>query len=248
VLIPRQLLILFFIVAPLRADEAKLAVAANFQPTLRQLADAYEKESDHRFTLIPGSSGKLFAQIRFGAPFDAFFSADEEKPAKLTQERKPSDSKPRIYAHGQLALWIPNSPITENFSVAEYIHSANTRRIAIANPKLAPYGHAAIRFLESQGLLQAARPKLIYGENVAQAAHFVSSGTVDAALIAYSTVLSDPSNDPTRIWLPPQRSYPPIRQSALILTDNSAAKGLFAFLDSEVAQRIIKAAGYQSAR
>ena len=228
-----------------RSENARIAVASNFHNTLARIIETFEQITEHRFTLIIGSSGKLYAQIRAGAPYDAFFSADSEKPAKLAQDFAYPDSRIAVYAHGRLVLWVPGHSFDSDFDIASFIRSADTGRIAIANPKLAPYGQAAIAFLKEVELLDSANEKLIYGENISQAFHFVASGAADAGFIAHSLILSLPDYDPTSVWLPDLNTYPNIKQAAIQLTENPAATDLFTFLKTQEARNIVQAARYE---
>ena len=227
-----------------RSENARIAVASNFHHTLTRIIETLEQTTEHRFILIIGSSGKLYAQIRAGAPYDAFFSADSEKPEKLAQDLASPDSRTSVYAHGRLALWAPEHAFDPDFDIASFIRSADTGRIAIANPKLAPYGQAAIAFLKEVELLESVNEKLTYGENISQAFHFVSSGAADAGFIAHSLIRSLPDYDPKSVWLPDANTYPPIEQAAIQLTENRAANDLFTFMKTQEARSIILNAGY----
>jgi molybdate transport system substrate-binding protein len=225
------------IALPLRAETALAAVAANFAGAAGALVQAFAADSGHEVVLTTGSTGKLFAQISNGAPFDLFLSADAETPARL-QALGHGAAFP--YAYGRLMLWAPAS--LADAAPPEVLKS--TRHIAIANPALAPYGTAALETLEGLGLAQSARPQIVMGENVGQAYALVASGAAGAGFVAASALTAAA---PGLVWLVTPDLYTPIRQDALVLqhgAENPAALAFAAYLQSPAARAIIQGFGY----
>lgn len=241
----RLLIICSVGVSIVRSDQARVAVASNFLLALQRLTQSFEQSSHHQFTLVTGSTGKLYAQIRAGAPYDLFFSADEKTPRKLLVDLSLPEENFATYAHGRLAFWVPGWLIPGNFDLSAFIQSPDTKRIAIANPKLAPYGQATLVFLEKAGLSAGIKEKLSYGENISQAFHFVSSGAADAGFVALSLFATQAKDHADEIWLPESQDYPTIKQSVLLLTENEAARELYDFLKTDTARNIIQQYGYE---
>ena len=225
-----------------RPASARVAVAANFQPILEELAAAFEqRHPGDQLAIIQGSTGKLYAQVKAGAPFDLFFAADAQRPALLEKEGLALPDTRFTYAQGRLALWtgkaeIPSDPMA-------WLAETPELRIAIANPKLAPYGLAAEAFLSAAQLLDQPNLRLIKGESVGQTFHYVRSGAAQAGFVAYSQLLAQ--NIPaTSYWLPDTDSYPAIEQQAVRLTDNPIAIDFIAYIRADAARRQIEEAGY----
>lgn len=223
------------------------ATAANFATTLRHIAAEFEKRSNEniRVKVVSGSSGKLSAQIINGAPFDIFFSADKENPDRLIAEGKASPGARLTYALGGLAL------VTSNRAIDKPLNELLTGRfnkLAIANPKLAPYGRASIETLNALGAHNKAKDKLVVGENVMQAFQFVASGNADLGLVALSQIQQvDPAlRKRLRIWKVPASLHNPIAQDAVILSrgNRQAAGALMSFVSTHPAENIITANGY----
>lgn len=224
------------------ADTLTVAVASNFAETLEQLATEFERDSPHRLRLVRGSSGRHFAQIVNGAPFDLFFSADAERPRRLLSELGYSADRLYSYATGRLVLW--GSELESAASAPQMLHSGAFDSIAIANPRLAPYGQAALESLEAMDLkrLLDERPgKVVRGENVAQAYQFVTSGNADLGFVALSQVLHAGASN---YWIVPENYYQPILQQLLVLRESDASKELIRWLASDKARLIIEQAGY----
>lgn len=232
-----------FCLSPANAGEAHVAVAANFKPTLDRLEAAFEKQSGHRLIVTSGSTGKLYAQIVNGAPFDAFLAADEARPQML--EASGVAGMRFTYAVGQLTLWEPGAAETGLRRLASYDY----RRLAMANPDLAPYGLAARQVMDSIGVgaKANANARRVYGENVAQAFSFVRTGNAELGFVSLSLVLSLPPEKRGAYWTPPQTLYDPVRQDAVLLTrgaENTAATSFMEFLKSDAAIKIITENGY----
>ncbi len=228
---------LFLLSSGSTAEPLRVSVASNFADTMRDLINHYVAAGGARPELVIGSSGKLYAQIVQGAPFDLFFSADVARPKALEDAGLTVAGSRRSYALGQLVLW----PAAEN--AEPQLRSFRYRRFAIANPRLAPYGRAAMAVLEKLVVVPAGRSQLVFGENIAQAYQFVYSGNADAGLVAQSQM--QPGDD---YWIIPSDWYPAIEQQAVILQNSrelAAAKEFMAFIDSDAAAAVIVAAGYR---
>ncbi|SEN02332.1 molybdate transport system substrate-binding protein [Pseudorhodobacter antarcticus] len=223
---------------PANADTALAAVAANFAGAATALAADFKTRSGHDITLTTGSTGKLYAQIIAGAPFDVLLSADAAIPAQL---QAAGHGLAFPYAYGVLTLWAPNRTTTDATTL---LQSTETRHIAIANPDLAPYGAAAKAALTAMGIYDKIADKIVMGQNIGQAFALTSSGAADAGFIAKSALPADATGF---IWDVPPALYPPIQQDAILLTygaDNAAAKGFLDYLQSPNAHAIIAQFGY----
>lgn len=238
----------FTLSASAQAAELRIAVAANFAGTLQKLADQYRQSHGTILRLSSGSSGKLYAQIINGAPYDIFLSADSERPGALIDLAVADMNSLFSYAQGTLALWNPNA----NPAVAQgqTIHFAHIKYLALANPRHAPYGRASRQVLEALGQWQTLRSenRLALAENITQAWQYGASGNVDLAFVALPQLVQN-QIDPTTYWLPPAQLYSPIIQQGVILTktgDEAAARHFRHWLISNAdAAATIRAAGYQ---
>ena len=228
------------------AAEVRVAVAANFASTLRLLAPEFAAETGHRLLISPGSTGKHYAQIRNGAAFDVFLAADAEHPMRLEAEGTGIAGSRFAYAEGRLALWVPGQG--DLGDPAAYLARGAFRRVAIANPRLAPYGQAARQVLEAWGLWDALQSKLVRGENIAQAYQFVASGNAEVGLVALSQLLTGEAVAQADYRPVPDTLYRPIAQHALLLRRSAAAEAFLEFLKGEQALRLIRAAGYRVPR
>ncbi len=242
-----QLFCLFWLVyaANAFADDVRVAVASNFYKPMQEIANEFEALTAHRVVISPGSSGKLYAQILNGAPFDLFFSADQEKPQALVKAGGGDPESLFTYAIGKLVLWSSESDL----DVQAKLLQGDYRRLALANPRLAPYGKAAVDTLVSLGLDGAdEQKKWVRGENIAQTWHFVSSANTELGFVAMSQVL-DYGEDRGSAWIIPQAMHDPIRQDALLLTNSRQVKAASEFMDfvkSRRASEIIESFGYDS--
>ena len=221
------------------AAEARIAVAANFAPALRALAAAFEARGGGRMVIVVGSTGKLYAQIRHGAPFDALFAADEQRPQLLEQQGRARPGSRFTYAIGRLALWSPEAGRVD--AAGRVLTEGRFRHLAIANPKLAPYGRAARQVLTARGLWPSLRPRLVRGENVAQAWQFVHSGNAELGFVALSQVRQAQTGSH---WVVPQALYAPIVQQAVLLTDNPLAADFLRFVRGGEGRAMIESFGY----
>ena len=218
------------------AEPVRVAVAANFAKPLETLVALYGKSHpDATIEITVASTGKLAAQIRQGAPFDIFLAADDRRPTELDQEGRGVEGSRRVYALGRLALWSPRAGLDLGPALLE---SGDLSPIALANPRLAPYGAAGQAVLDSLSL--PASVKVVQGENVGQAYHFVSSGAAPAGFVAFSQVRGAGGS----LWLPDSGLYPTIEQQSLLLQDRAEIRAFYEFLDSDAARARIEEAGY----
>jgi molybdate transport system substrate-binding protein len=242
----RLLSVVIAILSPLdaQAAEAIVAAASNFTAPMQKLASLFERESGHTLTLTFGSTGKFYAQIVHGAPFDVLLAADAATPARL--EREGRGSQRHAYALGRLVLWSAQPDrVDENGGLLKQPPLA---RLAIADPKLAPYGAAAIQTLDRMGLLTAWRPRFVIGENISQAYQFVVTGNAPLGFVALSQVYADDRLQSGSAWIVPDALYQPIRQEAILLNkgeSNAAAIALMQFLRSDKARAVIRDYGYR---
>lgn len=226
------------------AEQATLAVAANFAGVVKQLAPAFERESGHRLQISVGSTGKFYAQIANGAPFDALLSADEDTPRRLEQENLAVPGTRFTYAVGKLALWSPRAGFIDDRG--EVLRRAPFKRLAIANPRLAPYGAAARRTMERLGVWATLQHKVVQGENIAQTFQFVSSGNAELGFVALSQLREQPRGGSH--WVVPSSLHDPLRQDAVLLrpgAENAAARAFLAFLRENASRDAIRAFGYE---
>jgi molybdate transport system substrate-binding protein len=229
------------------AETTLVAVAANFTKPMNEIAAAFEKSTGHTAKLSFGSSGKFVAQIENDAPFEVFLSADNESPAKLQKDGFAVAKSDFTYAIGKLVLWSASPNVVD--AQGQVLSKGGFKHIALADPKLAPYGVAAIEVLKSKKLLEKLTPLFVQGENIAQTYQFVSTSNAELGFVALSQVIDA---DKGKIvsgssWLIPENLYAPLKQDAVLLNkgeSNPAAVGLLKFLKSEPALAIIKKYGY----
>ncbi len=233
--------LLFLASGVVTAAEIKVAVASNFAATMKQVIEFYHASHLHRVKLISGSSGKQFAQISNGAPYDIYYAANKRFPKELVQKGHGVKGSLYLYATGQLVLWSTSGP-----SLSEQdLRHPTPARIAIANPRLAPYGQAAQQALANMGVLNELRVKLVRGENINQAFQYVATGNAGLGLVALSQVLASKDVKAGSYWVIPQRYYDSIDQYAVLLTDGEAQRSFYEFIKSEEIQSLIKANGYR---
>ncbi|MEO2218188.1 molybdate ABC transporter substrate-binding protein [Chromobacterium vaccinii] len=235
-----RLALLCLILSPLAlADTVNVAVASNFQQTLDKIAKSFKAATGHDVKASAGASGKLAAQIRQGAPFEVFLSADDERPTELAKAGVGQASSQFTYAYGQLALW---SKQRDDAGEAA-LRQGNFAKLAVANPATAPYGRAAMETLAALKLEAAVKPKLLTGDNIGQTMQFADVGGADFAFVAYSQLLEQGIH--SRYWLVPEKLHQPIRQDALLIKSTPAATALMAFLKGEQARALMAQAGYR---
>jgi molybdate transport system substrate-binding protein len=230
---------------PSQAAEVSVAVAANFAPPMQRIAAAFEQETGHKSILSFASTGSLYAQIRHGAPFEILLSADSQTPAKLESEGLGLTGSRFTYAVGRLVLWSKQPGFVDE--KGQVLRVGKFDRLAIANPKLAPYGAAAIQTLTQLGLLTSMEPKLVQGENLAQAFQFVATENAQLGWVALSQVMVEGKIAQGSAWIVPSKLHSPIAQDAVLLVkgrDNPAAAALMRYLRSDRAKAIMFSYGY----
>ena len=227
------------------ADDVQVAVAANFAAPMKLIAAAFEKDTGHKAVLSFGATGKFYAQITNGAPFDAFLAADDETPARLEKEGAAVKGSRFTYAVGKLVLWSAQSGGVD--PQGEVLKTGDFKKLAIAAPKLAPYGAAALETITRLGLLSRLEPRIVTGESIGQAFSFVATGNAELGFIALSQVYENGQIKSGSAWVVPEALHSPIRQDAVLLgkgAGNKAAVMLLAFLKTESAQAVIRSFGY----
>ncbi len=233
------------------AETITIAVASNFRPAMNELISEFEAESGHEVLVSYGSSGRFFAQINNGAPFDAFFSADQEKPVLLVEAEGEGEEKLAsgrfTYAIGALALWSKSPGL--QLDQAGVLRQGGYNKLSIANPRLAPYGVAALEVLASLGLEESTRERWVQGENITQAFQFVDSENAEFGFVALSQIMQDGAIAEGSVWLVPAELHGPIRQDAVLLKRGENKQAAIDFLDfvqnSGKARTIIQSYGYR---
>jgi molybdate transport system substrate-binding protein len=230
------------------SDKIVVATAANVQYVMKEIQKEFEKETGEEIQIVVGSSGKLTAQIREGAPFDVFVSADTKYPQEIFKNGG-SDEEPKIYATGSLVLWAKDIPETELSTTI--LSTEKVKKIAIPNPRNAPYGEAAIEVLKAQNLFEKTEKKLVYGESIAQTAQYISTGSVEAGFNALSIVLSPEMKNKGHYIIIDSTLHKPIQQAAILLKHSNASpkkessQKFYNFLYSNKAKQIFKKYGYK---
>jgi molybdate transport system substrate-binding protein len=227
------------------AGEVNIAVASNFSRPLKKISQLFENRTGHRVNLSVGSTGKHYTQIHHGAPFDLFYAADSKRPALLEKERLIIPGSRFTYAIGKLVLWSPRKDYVDNQGMILQQHGA-FQHIAIANPRLAPYGRAAKEVLEAKGLWKGLFLQAVRGENIGQTFQFVKSGNAELGFVAWSQIQSpDPDQSiPGSYWDIPASLYSPIEQQAVQLTASPIASDFLNFSHSQEVAGIIRQSGY----
>ena len=228
------------------AGVVNVAVAANFAAPMNAIAAEFSRDTGHEAKTAFGASGKFYAQIRNGAPFDVLLSADDETPAKLEQDGATVAGSRFTYAVGSLVLWSADPRRVDGNG--DVLRQGGFRKLAIANPKLAPYGRAAVETLDHLGLRDSVSSRFVQGENVGQTHQFVVSGNAELGFVALSQVMKDGQLISGSAWVVPETLHAPIRQDAVILSaarDNPAATALMQYLRGDKARAIIKGYGYR---
>ncbi len=227
------------------AETLVVAVAANFHQTGQALADAFESLTGHQVTVVPGSTGKHYAQIVNGAPFDIFLAADSAYPQRLEEESLALPATRFTYAGGTLVLWSPEADLVD--PEGRILERAVFRHLSLANPDLAPYGAAARQVLETLGLWESLQSKIVWGESIGQAFQFVASGAADLGFVALSQIKAHARKEwAGSMWRVPQELYRPIEQQAILLSDSRPGRDFLDFLRSEAALELIREFGYQT--
>lgn len=217
-----------------------VAVASNFTPTLEKLVPEFERKTGHSVTLVSGATGRHYAQIVNGAPYDLFLAADAEVTARLEEEGRAVSGSRAVYAIGRLALWSRTAEYVD--AQGAVLAGGDFRRLSIANPRLAPYGEAAVEVLTTLGQYERLSERLVQGENIAQTYQFVDSGNAELGFVAYSQVLENGAAG--SYWLVPEDMHAPLTQELILLKDGAAAREFIAFLLLPSTQAMIAASGY----
>jgi molybdate transport system substrate-binding protein len=237
---------LLLIAGMAQADAVSVAVATNFSEPMKKISAEFEKTSGHKVALSFGSTGKFYAQVKAGAPFEVLLAADDETPGKMAQEGLAVKGSRFTYAIGKLVLWSAKESIVD--SNGDILKRGSFEHLAVANPKLAPYGAAGVQTLQALGVYDAIAPKLVQGENIAQTYQFIVTGNALLGFVALSQVIGgDGKAKSGSAWIVPEKYYTPIRQDAVLLArgkDKTAAVELLTFLKTPDAARIIQSYGY----
>lgn len=224
------------------ADIIRIAAASNFAPTLKAIAPYFERQTGHKIVISTASTGKHFAQIKQGAPFDLFFAADSEHPQLLEQTGAAVADSRFTYALGKLVLWSTDPDLLDRD--ASVLRKGDFRYLAIANPKLAPYGRAAKQILEDFKLWDHLQTKIVRGENIAHTFQFVYSGNAQLGFIARAQLTQLQSGNQGSAWPVPQSLYGPIEQQAVLITSKDSAKAFLEFVKTPQMLEIIQGFGY----
>lgn len=228
-----------------QAAEVQVAVAANFTAPMQTIAAEFEKDTGHRAVLSFGSTGKFYAQTRNGAPYEVFLSADDSTPARLEREGAAVPGSRFTYAIGKLVLWSAKPGYVD--AQGEVLKRAEFQHLALPNPKLAPYGAAAIEVMRGMGVLEAAEPRFVLGENLPQAYQFVLSGNAELGFLALAQIVKDGKLIEGSTWQVPADRHAPLRQEAVALagaSGNPAAAALLDYLKGAKARETIRSFGY----
>lgn len=228
-----------------RADTVPVAVAANFTAPMQKIAAAFEADTGHRVELSFGATGKFYAQISHGAPFQVLLAADDTTPARLEREGRAVAHTRFTYAIGTLVLWSAQPGYVD--AQGAVLKTGDFKHLALANPKLAPYGLAATQVLDKLGLTAQLQPRCVQGENIAQTFQFVATGNAPLGFVALSQVMEDGKIRTGSAWQVPASLHDPIRQDAVLLLpgkDAPAARALMNYLRSDKARAVVQAYGY----
>lgn len=231
--------------AQAHAADVSVAVAANFTAPMQKIAQSFEQVTGHKVRMAFGATGHFYAQIKNGAPYQLLLAADDKTPLKLEQEGYGVAGSRFTFASGKLVLWSKQPGLVDDKGVV--LKTQNYQRLAIANPKLAPYGAAAVETLTNMGLLQAVQTKWVQGENIAQTYQFVASENAQLGFVAMSQVMVEGKIAQGSVWVVPEQLYTPIRQDVVLLSiakDEAPAKALLKYLRSDKAKEIMRSFGY----
>ena len=233
-------------IATAHADEIQVAVAANFTGPMQVIAVLFERDTGHKASLAFGATGKFYAQITNGAPFQVLLAADDETPAKLIKEGNAVAGTAFTYAIGTLVLWSADAKLVD--AKGEVLKKGGFKHLSLANPKTAPYGAAGLQVMTKLGVAESIKPLIVQGENISQTQQFIATGAAELGFVAYSQVIKNGAIGSGSGWVVPANLYDPIRQDAVILAkgkDKPAAVALMNYLKGEKAQAVIKSFGYE---
>jgi molybdate transport system substrate-binding protein len=229
---------------PAGAEPIRVAVASNFTHAMQDIATRFEQQSGHRVVLAFGSTGKHYAQIKNGAPFEAFFAADVRRPRLLEEEDIALPGSRFTYAIGKVVLWSPDPAVVD--ARGRVLDEGTFRHLAMANPRLAPYGRAAQQIMQAKGVWKALRGRIVRGENIAQPYQFVKSGNAQLGFVAYAQIKRPGERIHGSYWEPPRSLYEPIEQQAVLLQNNSVARQFLDYIRGPQAQKVIRDYGYDT--
>jgi molybdate transport system substrate-binding protein len=239
------LLAFLAVFSPAQAAEVRVAVASNFMAPMQKIAQAFEQDTGHKAVLSFGSTGSFYAQIKNGAPFHVLLAADTQTPLRLEKEGLGVVGSRVTYAVGKLVLWSRQPGLVDDKGAI--LRSGRLERMALANPKLSPYGAAAVEVMGQWGVLKDMQSKLVQGENIAQTYQFIATGNAQLGFVALSQVLVDGNITQGSGWQVPPGLHAPILQDAILLAqgrDNPAARALLDYLQGQKARALIRSFGY----
>ncbi|CUI03651.1 molybdate ABC transporter substrate-binding protein [Massilia antarctica] len=227
------------------AEDVHVAVAANFSAPMNNIGERFERDTGHKVLVTVGATGKFYAQIKNGAPFEVLLSADDETPARLEKEGSAVADTRFTYAIGKLVLWSAQSGVVD--PQGQVLAQGGFAHLAIANPKLAPYGAAALQTLDKLGVRERLAARLVQGDSIAQTHQFIVSGAATLGFVAMSQVFSGGKLQSGSAWVVPAGMYSPLRQDAVLLErgrGKPAALAFLRYLKSEPAREVIRSYGY----
>lgn len=228
------------------AGEVKVAVAANFAQPMKEIAAEFERDTGHKLNLTQGATGKFYAQISNGAPFEVFVSADDETPSRLVKEGKAVAGSQFTYAIGRLALWSPDANFIDQGG--DVLKTDKFKFIAIANAKVAPYGRAAVQTMQKLGVLSKIEPRVVQGESISQTFQFVTSGNAQLGFVALSQIWENGKLKTGSAWVVPEAMHEQLKQDVVLLNagkDSQAAAALIDYLKADKARKFIERYGYK---
>lgn len=241
-----SLVAVLIVVGTAHAGEVQVAVAANFAGPMEKLAEQFQRDTGHKAVVASGATGKFYAQIRNGAPFEVLLAADDDTPARLETKGQVVAGSRFTYATGRLVLWSAREGVVD--AGGNVLKTGSYKHLAIANPKTAPYGAAAVATLRKLGLYESVQPRIVQGENIAQAWQFASTGNAELGFVAQAQVWRDGKFTSGSGWIVPASMHEPIRQDAALLAKgagNPAARALLQYLRTDKAKALIRSFGYE---